>query len=53
MLQDPEWRHKLRDTLERAMVYLLGVTGRKMPKARGRLREFNFLGIALDRLGGS
>lgn len=53
MLQDAGWCHKLRDTLERAMIYLLGVTGQKMPKARGRLCEFNFLMIALDRIGGS
>lgn len=53
MLEDSEWRQKLRGTLQRAMVYLLGVTGEKMPKARGRLREFKFLIIALDKIGGS
>lgn len=51
LLDDPAFRRKLRDTVERAMAHLLGVGGQKMALARGRLREFNFLLIALDRSG--
>jgi len=50
LLLDPEFRTKLRDSVDRAMGYLLGISGQKKPLARGRLREFRFLLIALDRL---
>ncbi len=52
ILQDANWRRKLRGTLARAMEYLLGVRGQKMSKARGKLLELKFLIVALDRLGG-
>jgi hypothetical protein len=51
LLGDPEFRRKLIDSLERAMEHMLGVTGQKAPRARGRLREFNFLIINLRLLG--
>ncbi len=50
LLGDAEFRSKLRDSIRRAMTYLLGTTGRQRPLARGRLREFKFLLVALDRL---
>lgn len=50
-LKDPTWRRKLNDTLEGAMRYMLGVSGQKQTRARGRLREFSELIRALRRLG--
>ncbi len=49
LLMDPGFRLKLRDSVDRAMPHLLGVSGYKMAKARGRLLEFKFLLLALDR----
>lgn len=48
-LKDENWRRKLIQTLERAMAFLLGVSGEKERKARGRLREFRMLILALER----
>jgi hypothetical protein len=50
LLEDGEFRRKLVDSLERAMEHMLGVSGQKSARARGRLREFNFLIIAIGRL---
>jgi hypothetical protein len=52
-LEDPEWRGRLKGRLEGAMDFLLGVEGRLYPKARGRLREFRMLVVALGRLEAS
>lgn len=53
LLDDPEFRTKLCDSIIRAMDYLPGIEGRKKSLARGRLREFRFLIIALERLEAS
>jgi hypothetical protein len=50
LLADAEFRHKLREALRRAMAHMLGITGYKRDKARGRSGEFKFLILALDRL---
>jgi hypothetical protein len=50
LLADSAFRHKLRDSIERAMAHMMGITGFNMRQARGRLGEFKFLLLALDRL---
>ncbi len=50
LLRKPEFRDKLRDSVTRAMTYLMGITGRKRSLARGRLYEFKFLLIAIRSL---
>jgi len=50
LLENPGFRAKLRDSIERAMTHLPGITGYKMAKARGKLRELKFLLVALDLL---
>jgi hypothetical protein len=49
MLHDPVWRNKLRNSIERAMVHLLGIRGHKYNVARGRLFELRMLLRALDK----
>lgn len=48
-LGDAQWRRRLRRTVDQAMRYFKGYEGELQPLARGRLREFRFLAIALDR----
>lgn len=48
-IEDPTWRGTLRDTVERAMDFLMGVQGGLRPHARGRLRELRMLAVALER----
>jgi hypothetical protein len=48
-LEDPDWRAKLKDTLERAMDFYQGIEGKKKPQARGGLRELRMLLVALQR----
>jgi hypothetical protein len=50
LLEDPQWRRRFRETIERAMQFLRGVEGRHRSLARGRLCEFHFLTIALEKL---
>jgi len=49
MLDDPTWRRRLKDRLDGAMDFMLGMEGELQPKARGRLREFRMLVVALER----
>jgi hypothetical protein len=49
-VDDPTFRVKLKDTLERAMTFLMGIEGEKKERARGRLREFRMLVVALERM---
>jgi hypothetical protein len=49
-LQDPKWRRKLKETLERAMTFLQSVEGQNRDKARGKLRELRMLLVALQRM---
>jgi hypothetical protein len=48
-LKDPKWRRRLIHSIERAMVFLLGVQAQKQPRARGSLREMRELLRALER----
>jgi len=48
-IEDPEWRAGLRDTVARAMDFLMGIRGVLRPHARGRLRELKMLVVALER----
>jgi len=48
-IDDPEWRAGLRETVERAMEFLMGIRGVLQPHARGRLRELKMLVVALER----
>ena len=49
MLDDPIWRGKLTETVERAMSHLMGVRGDLYDVARGRLGELRMLVCALER----
>jgi hypothetical protein len=48
-LDDPTWRGKLGEAVERAMAFLMGIEGVLRPLARGRLRELKMLSVALER----
>jgi len=48
-LKDPVVRARLTNRIERAMEYLLGVVGELNVTARGRLREFRMILVALER----
>jgi hypothetical protein len=50
LLKDPHWRLRFQETIDRAKPFLMGVEGKLRPLARGRLCEFHFLTIALDKL---
>ena len=49
MLDDPAWRNKLKETVEKAMSHLMGVRGDLYDVARGRLCELRMLVCALER----
>ena len=49
MLNQREWRDKLKNTIQRAMTYMMVIEGSHRELARGRLREFRMLICALDR----
>jgi hypothetical protein len=49
-LSDPEFRRQLRAAIERAQVHMLSIQGLWQAKARGRLLEFKYLILALDRM---
>ena len=49
MLDDPAWRGKLKETVEKAMAHLMGVRGTMHDLARGRLFELRMLVRALER----
>jgi len=48
-LDDLQWRNKLKDSIERAMTYLMGVQGPYYDLARGRLFELRMLVLVLER----
>jgi hypothetical protein len=48
-LPDPDTRKKWIRRLEMARVYMLGYEGEPAKKARGRMLEFKFIRIALQR----
>jgi hypothetical protein len=49
MLDNPIWRSKLKETIEKAMIHLMGVQGSAYVLARGRLFELRKLIRALER----
>jgi hypothetical protein len=51
-LNDSRFRSQLGAAIRRAMAYMPGVVGYWSVKARGRLREFKFLLLALERWEG-
>ena len=50
LLDDPAWRRRFRDALDRGREYLLGIDGELQDLARARTCELNYLLIAIDRL---
>jgi hypothetical protein len=52
-LGDDGFRTRLRSAIERAKLHMPSVEGYWEAKARGRLLEFKFLLLALDRMEGS
>jgi hypothetical protein len=50
-LGDPRFRRQLRSAVDRAREYMPSVEGHFATKARGRMREFKYLVLALDRMG--
>ncbi len=50
LLGDGEFVRKLATDVRRAMNFLQGITGYKRSLALGRLREFNFILVALEKL---
>ncbi len=52
-LEDPQFRAQLRSAIQRATEYMPSVTGFWATKANGRLLEFKYLLLALERMESS